>query len=369
MYWSNPSVTDMEADLVGVEAEIARLRARQVVLVNELDRAQAPQCDGSRSMVEWVQSHLDIDPDTARRLVFAARRIAHHRYLSNRLADGRCTFPRAVAALTYAETGAPYGDVLDSFDRDLPGVARLTSRRRRMTRGDERRVFAERYFTMQPTLDESSYRMWGQVPGAMGRTLEKAIDQRADQIRTDTGDPSGSRGQRNADALVAIAQDSLDGATSNTEYSASHVTIFVGATTDNDPVTTGAEVAYGPRVGPQALEAMLCSGRIQVVGMNHGEPVVTSRATRGIPRALRHAVLQRDGGCTIDGCRSRYRLEPHHITPRSRGGDHSMENLTALCWYHHHIAIHGNGYQIDPESPPQRRRLIRRSRHTGTDPP
>lgn len=360
----------MEADLVEVEAEIARLRARQVVLVNELDRAQAPQTDGSRSMVEWVQSHLDIDPDTARNLVFAARRIAHHRYLSYRLADGRCTFPRAVASLKYAESGASHNDVAASFDRDLAGVARLVARRRRMTRRDEQRMFAERYFTMQPTLDESSYRMWGQLPGAMGRTLERAIDLRSDELRRTTGDQIGTRSQRNADALVTIAQDSLDGTGTDAAASSTpHVTVFIDATNDDDPATTGAEVAYGPRVGPNTVEAMLCSARIQVVGMHNGVPVVTSPATRAIPPAIRHAVLHRDAGCTIDGCRSRYRLEPHHILPRSCGGDHSMENLTTVCWYHHHVAIHGNGYTIDPESPHQRRRLIRRPIHTGTDPP
>ena len=81
MSWNTATVTDMEADLVEVEAEISRLRARQVVLVNELDRAQAPQCDGSRSMLEWVQSHLDIDHDTARRLVYVSQRIARYRQL------------------------------------------------------------------------------------------------------------------------------------------------------------------------------------------------------------------------------------------------------------------------------------------------
>ena len=369
MNWNTATVTNMEADLVEIEAEISRLRARQVVLVNELDRAQAPQTDGSRSMVEWVQSHLDIDHDTARRLVYTSQRIAKHRYLSFRLADGTATFPRTVAALRYAETGASYHDVLDSFDRDLIGVARLIARRRRLTKRDEERIFDDRFFAMQPTLDESSYRMWGQLPGVMGKTLESAICQRTDQLRDTTGEHGGTRGQRQADALVSIAQDSLNATTSATESSIPHVTVFVDATTDDDPAATGAEVAYGPRVGPETLEAMLCVGRIQVVGMNNGDPVVTSRATRAIPRALRHAVLHRDGCCTIDGCRSRYRLEPHHITPWSCGGNHSMGNLATLCWYHHHIAIHGNGYQIDPHSPPQRRRLVRRPHHTGTDPP
>ncbi len=93
MYWNTPTIADMETDLVEVEVGIARLRARQVVLVNELDRAQALQSDGSRSMQEWVQPRLDIDPDTARGLVFTARRIAHHRYLSRRLANGACRSP------------------------------------------------------------------------------------------------------------------------------------------------------------------------------------------------------------------------------------------------------------------------------------
>ena len=60
-----------------------------------------------------------------------------------------------------------------------------------------------------------------------------------------------------------------------------------------------------------------------------------------------------------DGCRSRYRLQPHHITPRSQGGTHHPSNLTTLCWYHHHVVIHRHGYQIDPTTPPQRRRFLK----------
>ncbi|HJQ94631.1 MAG TPA: HNH endonuclease, partial [Acidimicrobiia bacterium] len=64
------------------------------------------------------------------------------------------------------------------------------------------------------------------------------------------------------------------------------------------------------------------------------------------------AVLPPAGGetCSIEGCRSRYRLQIHHIRPRSRGGGHHPDNLITLCWYHHHVAIHGMGMEIDPES-------------------
>ena len=99
-----------------------------------------------------------------------------------------------------------------------------------------------------------------------------------------------------------------------------------------------------------------------------GKPVVTSDAARGIPPAVRRLVAWRDGGCTIAGCRSRYRLQVHHIKPRAAGGDHDPDNLTTLCWFHHHVVAHRLGHRIDPDSPPGKRRFLR-NHTTGTDPP
>ncbi|MBT8217885.1 MAG: HNH endonuclease [Acidimicrobiia bacterium] len=73
---------------------------------------------------------------------------------------------------------------------------------------------------------------------------------------------------------------------------------------------------------------------------------------------MRRLILNRDGGCTIDGCHSSYRLEIHHIVPRSEGGTHDLANLTTLCWWHHHNAVHGAGAAINPDTPPHRRTII-----------
>ena len=79
-----------------------------------------------------------------------------------------------------------------------------------------------------------------------------------------------------------------------------------------------------------------------------------------IPRRLRRFVLHRDGAvCTVAGCTSRYRLQIHHITRWADGGRTNPDNLTTLCWFHHHVVIHGQGFTIDPDSPSQRRRLLR----------
>jgi hypothetical protein len=113
----------LEADLVAVEAKITRLRSEQHVLVRELEYGQAPQSDGSRSMVDYVQSRLDIKRDTARDLVFAARRFVKHRGLHDRMLNRDATFDRTIAAVKLADAGAAPGVVDESYRRDLSGVA------------------------------------------------------------------------------------------------------------------------------------------------------------------------------------------------------------------------------------------------------
>ena len=209
--------------------------------------------------------------------------------------------------------------------------------------------------------------MHGQLPGVAGRIVEKALHDRGDTFGDLPDGTRASRGQRNADALVVMAQDSLDGdVASNTPGAAPHVTVFVDATGNADGGSSGAEVAFGPRVGPDTLEALLCSGSVQVVGLDGGRPIVSSASSRRVPPTVRRFVVWRDGGCTADGCLSRYRLQPHHVRWQADGGTHAPENLTTLCWFHHHVVIHGRGFRIDPDSAPGRRRFLR---PIGPDPP
>ncbi|HEX9645166.1 MAG TPA: hypothetical protein VGC11_14340, partial [Acidimicrobiia bacterium] len=67
----------------------------------------------------------------------------------------------------------------------------------------------------------------------------------------------------------------------------------------------GAEIAYGPRVGPLTLERILCEGRVELIGFRDGRAVTVPDAARAIPPQLRRLVAWRDGGCVIDGCTSR----------------------------------------------------------------
>ncbi len=359
----------MATDFDSLEAQIADLRKQQSVIVNELGKVNAAASVGCRSMVEYVSSRFDVSRATASELVFGARWFKRYRWIESRVVEGDVTFDRSLAMLRLAVAGADRQVVESSESLDLAGVDRLAGRQRRVTRGDEYAVFADRFVSIQPTLDEASWQLTGRLPAVDGKIVEQALHARGDELRRLPGSETCTRAQRHADSLVAMAHDSLDRTNDTAEASCgSSVSVFVDLDEANGTGgERGAALEYGPRVGPAALEELLCAGSVQIIGLDGGRPVATSTASRAIPTAIRRFVAHRDGGCVIAGCTSRYRLQPHHIQHRADGGSHDPDNLATLCWFHHHIAIHQNGLRIDPDSPPHRRRLLRQA--TGTDPP
>lgn len=362
------TIDHIEQQLLHAEATIARLRGAQMVLLREVDRRQTPAADGCRSLTEWVAGRLDIGPDTASSLVTATRRCEELPAVEAALAAGAVTWDRATAA---ARVAAPdrNDEILDEVAiYDVARIRRLIARRHRVSVGQERFAFERRYLTVQSNLDQSSWRISGQLPGIAGRNLVDALDVIADALPSSPVQAE-SRTTRWADALWAISRDVLaggepfdrsDGAT--IAAPASLLTVFMDAT-DAAPTNgeAGVTIEAGPQVGPTAIEAVLCDGVVEVTAhTKDGAPLRMGRRSRVIPPRLRRWVLHRDGSaCTVEGCTSQYRLQTHHILGWSQGGRTDPDNLTTLCWFHHHVVIHGQGFSIDPSSPPHRRRLLR----------
>ena len=344
---------EIERHLQDGEAVIAKVRSAQMVLIREADRRQIPLGDGCRSIDEWLVGRMDVAPETASTLARTTRLTRHFPHLGEALSDGRLTWDRAVAVAPLVVDVDP---ALEEWaGLDVAGIRRQVAMRRRLSRHDERRVFADRYLSIQPSLDESLWRLHGQLPGFAGRVVEKALVERADDL-SDVPGERPTRSQRNADALWAIAQDSLDGACGETsgEGSVPLAIVFVDAThAAPTRAESGVVIESGSRVGPDTLEMILCSGAVEVTAItNDAEPIAVGSAQRAIPPRLRRHILHRDGGsCTAEGCQSRYRLQPHHIVPYTRRPRHDAANLTTLCWFHHHVVVHGRGYRIDPGSP------------------
>jgi hypothetical protein len=352
----------LETQLTQLEQVIGRARQLQADLLREADRRQLPTADGSRSIIDWTAARLDVTHATARRL----NTLTHSQIETEGL-----SFDRQVALTRLSQATHKPVDIETLAGYDIAGMHRLVAHHRNVTPVDERDVVAERFVAIQPSLDLSRWKLWGQLPGTDGALVEQALTARGDNLPTPPEGMSLSRGQRSADALVSLAMDSLDQPQSDQPDTRTGAMVTIICDARDATISNGetvVSVVAGPRVGVQALEEVLCDGTVEVVAIDSdGVPLGTGPASSTIPPRVRRYVLARDGGCTIDGCASRYRLQPHHIIQRAQGGTHHPENLATLCWFHHHRVIHGLGYTIDPTSPPMRRRLIKP--RSGTDPP
>lgn len=336
---------DLDRLLVESEAAIARLRHLQTLVIREADVRQLPLGDGCRTLSEWVSGRADVDRSTADALVKVARR--DHTELDEALASGLASFDRvSVAARAEDADLAP--------QLDIAGLRRRAIRRERLSRLDEIRRYGRRSFSYQRDLFGSTGRFWGEGPALETDAIFNAIEAAADELPSPPARHPEPRSARRFDGLLALAL----GEAGDQQINTTVIVDAVDATPSDGE--QGAWIASGPRVGPGTLERILCESTCEVIARTQdGAPLTIGDSRTSIPPRTRRWILARDGGmCTADGCRSAIRLQPHHITSRARHGDHHHSNLTTLCWFHHHVVVHGRGFAIDPDSPPQRRRFL-----------
>jgi len=356
----NQQIDAWQEEIRTVETQIGRLRARQVELIRHLDRYQIDTADGARTMGDWASAHLDLSHQTASRLSQLAR--AADPAIEQAMAEGKWGLDRAAALVKLRTAGITQELFTEAAEKySLGRLYGLLDRLRAISPADESDSFEYRYLVIQPNLDESVFKVWGQLPGVDGRIIEKALTARETELPV-LPDQRQGQGQRRADALTSICMDSLTGTSESGEpgRAVTVAEIFIDAHLAAPSYgEQGATVSTGPRVGPNTLSEILCTGRIRVIVTDGLRPIAYSDLGEAIPPQIRSYVLWRDQGqCSIEGCRSRYRLQPHHIKQRHHGGNHNPENLITLCWYHHHVAIHQMGMTINPATPTHRRRLI-----------
>jgi hypothetical protein len=169
-------------------------------------------------MTDWVASRLDVTHPSASDLMFLPK--AGDSQVERLLASGEIGLERAVAMVRLRLAGASNEQVSNSRGYDLAGVQRLAASHRWMTSSDEFFVFENRHLVLQPNLDESSWRLWGQLPGLDGQLVEKALLQRSDELARLPGE---GRSQHLADALTSVCTDSLTGGSEGREVTVAEI--------------------------------------------------------------------------------------------------------------------------------------------------
>ena len=199
---------------------------------------------------------------------------------------GRVSFDRAVELARWAVT-APSVDVIGEHWRfDITGLRRQIARQRQVAGKDEQQTVREQHVVLQPDLERSRWRLWGELDGSAGAIVEHALQQRADELPTAPLGAPNSRSHRMALALTTLCQDANGAA--REDRSQPLVTV-VRTASEAAPSNgeIGVTLTSGPRVGPQALEAILCQGKIEV----------TAVTAEGTPMSIGPARVRSRPGC------------------------------------------------------------------------
>jgi 5-methylcytosine-specific restriction endonuclease McrA len=171
-----------------------------------------------------------------------------------------------------------------------------------------------------------------------------------DQARTD-GRHEPHHAYR-ADALVAMADTSLTGATSDgpkTGCRKPSYTVLVDGTALLRGHTEAGERCEIPGIGAVAVSVLhqQADAAIWHILATDGTDLRTyASGTRHIPTMLRVALEARDRTCVVPGCDTATGLEIDHTHPLETGGITSYDNLARLCHHHHHHLKHQQGWQL-----------------------
>jgi hypothetical protein len=337
-------------DLVGLLAErrrnIAMAEAECLLLVAELLRRRAHEDLGYRSAVALLIDRLGVSAGAARGMVRLAAALEQMPCTLAALEVGSIDLGRARALVATREsapqTFAEHEAALVDTVAGLPMV-------------DVTRALA--YWSQQAATEEATSeaaavherrRLFVSVVGGMvhldGRldpvsgevviTALEAVCDRAHLDPTDTRTPA----QRRADALVGLCSDHLDDAGTGVARSERpHVLVHVALDALEGRSGRPCELDQSGVITPAEARMLACDARITRVITGPGsQPLDVGRTTRVVPKGMRLALMVRDGGCAVEGCRAPRRwCDAHHIVHWADGGSTALPNLVLLCRFHH----------------------------------
>jgi hypothetical protein len=105
-------------------------------------------------------------------------------------------------------------------------------------------------------------------------------------------------------------------------------------------------VGAPPRLTATSARMLACDAKVIPVLVDTDGVLAVGEPTDTIPVHVRRAVIVRDGGCRMPGCRAPAAwCDAHHIIPREDGGPPVLTNLVLLCRRCHN-RVHRKGWTL-----------------------
>jgi hypothetical protein len=180
--------------------------------------------------------------------------------------------------------------------------------------------------------DRGRFRLGVNVGAESGSVIEAALAEARDAVFRAANTGIGTIDT--VDAVVEIAQRSLDNIVSPSRRNRYRVNIHIGQ--DGHPTDS-----RGRSIDRSAAEHICCDALIAAVSCDEGRPVSVGRSQHIVPDRTRRIVEHRDGGCRVPGCGNDRFVEVHHIIHWGNRGPTDTWNLICLCPTHHRLHHQG----------------------------
>ena len=193
--------------------------------------------------------------------------------------------------------------------------------------------------------DDGSFRLSGRLDADAGMIMQAALDEARDRLFQ-----RGDFGAGLVEALVEMAQASLDSVADPARRSRFRVNLFINTDTSERDMADAA----GWNVPDAIRRYLTCNGTVTPVFLENGLPVSVGRSQYVVPARTRTVIEHRDhGSCRVPGCDATLGLEVHHLIHWEHGGRTDTDNLLLVCGKHHRmhhrgrLDITGNADQPD----------------------
>ena len=190
-------------------------------------------------------------------------------------------------------------------------------------------------------------RIKGRLDAATFEVVARAIRAHLTPVDPTVLGEDKTLGERQADALGAVCEQSLDDGYLPAEGGERpHITAILNFEHLRTQAR-GLELEFGGHSTAAEARRILCDAKVTPVVLDgHGQPLDVGRTKRTVTPAQRKAVAARDRGCAHPGCdKTPRRCQVHHIRHWIHGGETNMANLVMLC-HGHHGEIHESGWAV-----------------------
>jgi hypothetical protein len=362
----------LKANLLDFARARARLDAAEAATMAEFDARCCFVDDGMVNTKAWLAHHTGIARAGAGARVLLAKRLRRMPLLFDALragavteahvrAMGRCLTPRTLAAFARDEAmlvSQARGLEADDFERVVSHWLALNDEN-----GPEPGGGARSELRTSPILD-GRHKLDGELDVEDSAEFLAELDALYEELwqqdqRADDSDPDKHRShaQRNAAALVEMARRSSAAGDRDTDPDEDQprpakrsprrplLIAVVDILGDRFGV---AELEDGTVLPREVLERWAChAGLGRVVMKGRSIPFDLGQVTYSPSAGQRRALLARDKGCVVPGCKRKARwCEPHHVAPWPNGPT-DLRSLALLC-KRHHKQVHAKIIKLVP---------------------